>query len=186
MTYFSHVSRDFCLATVHSLSKWGAILNSCRIVNWSLMELIRAAPITHHSAAVYRQLWQIKSKKSTAIAAALMPRAQDALFTFFWEWKRQNEPPSLCPWLCSYPSCSHNKGHWWLTDSWIRPNAAQIHHFPERETGLRRLSDALLIMQGIKSTAKTPCQVTRIFVICPFHFNTLSFWFPRTWGSPPP
>lgn len=124
----------FCLATVHALSKWGAILNSPRIVHWSLRELIWAAPFT--AQLKFEALWQIKSKESVATAAVLMPRAQDALFTPFEnERDRMNHHSALCPWLCFYASCVHRQGQWRLIDglSWRRPNAAQTHHLPNEE-----------------------------------------------------
>ena len=92
------------------------------------------AQITHRLAAVHRQLWQTESRKCTTVAAALMPRAQNALLASLEnERDRMSHRTALWPQRCSCPSCSHSEGHGRLIDglSWMRPTAAQTQHLTD-------------------------------------------------------
>lgn len=135
------------------------------------MELVQAAPITHHSAAVYRQLWQIKSKKSTAIATALMPRAQDALFTSLEnERDRRNQHTAFWPRvpLHPVPTTRDIGGSLMVWAGWnVMQPKLTIYQMKKR-----RPLEASANHTGMRSTAEATCQVTRILILCPFYLNT--------------
>lgn len=118
----SVTSAENCLATVHSLSKWGAVLNSCRRVDWLLMGAHSSSPVPHHldhppfrSPTAQPQFTgscdRLSSERAQQLQLPWCPEHRMP-FCLFGKWKRQNDPIARhsWPWRCSCPSCSHSKG----------------------------------------------------------------------------
>lgn len=139
----------FCLATVHSLSKWGAVLSSCRIVDWLLMEPIQAAPfpttqITHHSDPPPLRSPTTQPQFTGSCDRLSSERAQQLQllwcpehrmpFCLFGEWKRQNDPLYRTLTLTMLLSTLFSQqgtweAHWWfeLDETYCSPNS----HLPD-------------------------------------------------------